>query len=146
MMNVPWISGFQAVLNTSASGEAAFWSFCSTCWNTGVSSTCRRTHSPMMTITMDSRNGTRQPQAMNASSKSPDVCPRTVTRIRNRPLASRNPNGAPSWGHMPAHARRPLAAVSVDSRAAPDHSPPRPRPWQKRIRASSAGAQMPACA
>ena len=51
--------------------------------------------------------------------------------------------GAPSWGHMAAQARLPSLAVSVASSAAPDHSPPRPSPWQKRIRVSMAGAHRP---
>ncbi|MNW57294.1 hypothetical protein D3C74_350870 [compost metagenome] len=48
--------------------------------------------------------------------------------------------GAPSWGNVPQIARLPAGAFSVASRAAPLHSPPSPRPWQKRMRTSSAGA------
>ena len=67
-----------------------------------------------------------------------------ATRVRKKPLASKNPKGAPNCGHMAAEARLPSSAVSEASKAAPDHSPPKPKPWQKRIRANRAGAMMPA--
>lgn len=96
-------------------------------------------------MTAEARNGMRQPQVMNAwfdvevfESKS-----MSCMITRKVPLARKKPNGAPSCGHIAAQARLPGAAVSVASSAAPDHSPPRPRPCAKRISASSAGAQYP---
>ena len=44
---------------------------------------------------------------------------------------------------MAACARLPSLAYSVASRAAPDHSPPSPRPWKKRSSVSMAGAHRP---
>src|SRR5699024_12051290 len=64
--------------------------------------------------------------------------------MRNKPLARKKPKGAPNCGHIAADARLPSSAVSEASSAAPDHSPPKPRPWQKRMSANNAGAMMPA--
>src|SRR5699024_7926486 len=62
---------------------------------------------------------------------------------RKKPLANKKPKGAPSCGHIAANARFPGFAVSVTKSAAPDHSPPRPSPWQKRMIVNSAGAHNP---
>ena len=127
-MNVPRINGFHEVRNTSARGVFTFFPDSTAFLNTGVSSSRNRTYSPTMTMTALSRKGIRQPQVIKAPSKSPSVWFKTVTRIRKKPLATRKPNGAPSCGHMAAQARFPLSAVSVANNAAPDHSPPSPRP------------------
>src|SRR5699024_4303745 len=66
--------------------------------------------------------------------------------MRNKPLARKKPKGAPNCGHIAADARLPSSAVSEASSAAPDHSPPKPKPWQKRMSANSAGAMMHAVA
>jgi hypothetical protein len=52
------------------------------------------------------------------------------------------PTGAPSWGNVPQMARLPCGAFSVASSAAPDHSPPRPTPWQKRSSTRNSGARI----
>src|SRR5699024_10903890 len=82
------------------------------------------------TMTAEAKNGMRQPHSMKGPLVSPRLYPSAETRIKNRPLARKKPNGAPNCGHMAADARLPSSAVSDASRAAPDHSPPRPRPWQ----------------
>ncbi len=62
--------------------------------------------------------------------------------VRKIPLAMMNPSGAPTWGNVPYQARLPAGAFSVATSAAPDHSPPRAKPWASR-RISSSGANNP---
>lgn len=57
-------------------------------------------------------------------------------------LARMKPIGAPSCGNVRQVAGSPAGAFSVESSAAPDHSPPSPRPWQQRSSASSPGARI----
>ena len=92
-----------------------------------------------------SRNGIRHPQLRKAPSRSGLELSWFMNNvmIRNSPLAMKKPMGAPSCGHIAAQARLPSLAVSVASSAAPDHSPPSPRPWQKRMSANNAGASSP---
>ena len=77
----------------------------------------------------------RQPQARNASGEV------QVPRATKSRFAMMKPTGAPSCGKVPQMARLPFGAFSVASSAAPDHSPPRPTPWQKRRRTRNSGAR-----
>ena len=147
MMNVPWMICTHEVLNTASTGAWTFSPRCSACWKTGVSSSFTRTQRPSSTITTEARNGMRQPHSRKGWSvprpwPAPPNCMSTVSSRKN-PLARMNPNGAPSCGHMAARARLPSSAYSVASRDAPDHSPPRPTPWQKRRMVRISGAQRP---
>ena len=145
MMNVPWMSWRQLVLSTAFNGVFTFSPRATARANTGVSSSLTRTYTPRATITAEARNGMRQPQVRKVPSCCGSVLswPIQMVSSRKKPLAKRNPIGAPSWGHMAARARLPFSAVSVASSAAPLHSPPRPRPWQNRMMASIAGAHRP---
>ena len=118
-------------------GAFAFVCFSSTCWNAGLSAIVIRIHSPTSTRTPLSRNGTRQPQARNASSA-------VIAPISESiPLASSSPIGTPTWGQL---AFRPRFVRSPDSsviRTAPPHSPPSPSPCRKRSATSRIGAHTP---
>ncbi|MNT31876.1 hypothetical protein D3C72_1677320 [compost metagenome] len=90
--------------------------------NTGVSCSDTRTYNPISTSAADRINGTRQPHSINCWSVSNQESSRKV------PLAKKKPIGAPSCGKEPYSARFLAGAFSVASKAAPPHSPPRPRP------------------
>lgn len=64
----------------------------SAAWNTGDSSTDRRTHIPSTTSRPESRNGTRQPHRKKASSDS------SAVSAASTPVASSWPAGAPVCG------------------------------------------------
>ena len=93
------------------------------------------------------RNADRHPQLKNGPPRSASTLlwPSQLINIRNSPLASRKPNGAPSCGHIAARALLSGSAVSVTSSAAPPHSPPNARPWLNLMIASSTGAATPTC-
>ena len=95
-------------------------------WNTGVSVMRKRTTSPTTTSNAESRNGMRQPHATIASAGKEE------SSSRFTPYAQKKPMGAPMLGNAPYRARFPFGAFSVATKAAPDHSPPRPKPWQAR--------------
>ena len=135
MAMVARTSGRQAVRNTRAIGTAATRSSSITFWKAGDSMSFSRTHRPTTTSAAESRNGRRQPQLMNCSSV---ICTLSSTNSRFERM---NPIGAPSCGKVPYRARLPGGAFSVASSAAPDHSPPRPMPWQKRSSTRIAGAR-----
>ena len=96
----------------------------------------RRTHKPTTTRAAESRKGTRHPHDMNCCSLSCRL------RITNSTFERMKPSGAPSCGKVPYSARLPGGAFSVASSAAPDHSPPRPMPWQKRSSTRIEGAMI----
>jgi hypothetical protein len=54
-------------------------------WNTGLSSSCIRIHSDTARSTIEIRNGTRQPQSLNASSPSQVRVPITTSSAANSP-------------------------------------------------------------
>ena len=62
---------------------------------------------------------------------------------RNTVLAMMKPIGAPSCGNVPYQARLPFGAFSVATSAAPDHSPPRAKPWNRRSSSSRNAAHQP---
>jgi hypothetical protein len=84
----------------------------------------------------DSRNGTRQPQEVNAS-------PEMVLKIAKRAVARISPMATPSCGQLPNSPRRFWSPHSMDSSTEPLHSPPTAMPWKMRINTSSVGASTP---
>ena len=54
-------------------------------WNTGDSCSCRRMYAEMNSSTIESRNGTRQPQASNCSGLIEKRHPRMTSRERKKP-------------------------------------------------------------
>ncbi|GAA0999130.1 hypothetical protein GCM10009563_24300 [Subtercola frigoramans] len=95
MMNVPRMSGRQLVLNTRATGTAATSPASMTFWKAGVSTSLKRTYSPITTSTALAMNGTRQPQLAKSAADMPRFSQ------RNTPLAMMKPIGAPSCGKVP---------------------------------------------
>ncbi len=56
--------------------------------NTGLSESCMRIHTDTASSTMDSRNGMRQPQSLNASSPKMLRMPTTSSNAANRPTVA----------------------------------------------------------
>ncbi|MCY1555610.1 hypothetical protein D9M68_922870 [compost metagenome] len=124
-------------LNTVTNGTSTRSDFSIALANSGVSEILRRMNRPKITRRALARNGTRQPQAMKASS------PMKWASTRKMVVAKKKPTGAPNCGNMPYQARLPSGAFSVASSTAPPHSPPRPSPCPRRHSASSSGAATP---
>src|SRR6478736_5674938 len=141
MMNVPSRVSRQWNFSVVPSGTLVMVPFFSAWVNASDSTSLSRTHRPMITITAENRNGTRQPQDMNAS----EPWPRTPLMMRKIPLAMMKPSGAPSCGNVPYQARFPAGAFSVATRAAPDHSPPSAKPCASRSTSSMRAAHQPIC-
>ena len=106
-------------------------------WKTGDSSIVRRTQSPTITRTADSRNGMRQPQALNASSLW------TAASRNSTPVASRLPMATPACGHEDQKPRCWSWPCSAAIRTAPPHSPPTAKPCTSRQASSRIGAATP---
>ena len=88
-------------------------------------------------MTIDSQNGTRQPQARNWS-------PEIALNANTARLAKNNPAGPPHWGHEVIKPRcASVFAHSIDIKVAPPHSPPMPTPWIKRTIVRMTAPQMP---
>ena len=104
---------------------------------TGLSATARRIRYPTTISTMDSRNGTRQPQAAKSS------LDMLLLRKNSRPVARIMPTGTPICGYAPNMPRLLMGACSTAIRAAPPHSPPAEKPWMIRRVISRMGAQTP---
>ena len=108
--------------------------------NTGDSSSVSRTHRPTKTSTAESRNATRQPQLLNASSLS------VAASTHSTAAESRLPAGTPAWANDVQNPRRAASPCSAAISTAPPHSPPTAKPWISRHRISSSGARIPTCA
>ena len=73
-------------------------------------------------MTIDSQNGTRQPQVRNWS-------PEIALKASTARLAKNNPAGPPHCGQAVMKPRWALVlAHSIAIKVAPPHSPPMPRP------------------
>ena len=75
--------------------------------NTGLSSSCIRIHSDTPSSTTETRNGMRQPQALNASSPIEVRMPITISSARN------NPSVAVVWIQLVNRPRLPAGACSA---------------------------------
>ena len=95
MMNVPASTGRQWYFMVTLNGDLATFFWSTTFWKETDSTSFRRTQRPTATMTAESTNGTRQPQAMNCSSVS------VVCRTTKMTLAMMKPIGAPSCGKVP---------------------------------------------
>jgi hypothetical protein len=107
------------------------------CRNTGVSRMPRRIHNPMPTSTIDSMNGTRQPQVANAS-------PDSSLKASTARFARKRPAGTPNCGHDAISPRCPwVRDHSMAIKTEPPHSPPTPMPCSMRSTVRITAPQMP---
>ncbi len=95
-----------------------------------------RTQSPTPTRTRLARNGTRQPQSLNASPEA----------IANSDIASvprMRPMGTPTCGQLAIRPRLRWSPHSIDNSTEPLHSPPTAMPCRMRRMTSRTGAATP---
>jgi hypothetical protein len=111
---------------TSTTGAFSIFSLSRISWNTGVSKMPRRIHRPMPTSTIESANGTRQPQVTKSS-------PAQRLNAKMARFDNSKPHGTPNCGHDAINPRWfCVRDHSIASSTEPPHSPPTPMPWNTR--------------
>ena len=137
IINVPCKIGLICFTNTTFTGASTFKPLSSTSLKTWLSCKVIRIYKPTPTNTNEATKGIRHAHSTKASA------PKVALTAKNEPLANSKPMGAPNCGNVPNHARLPSGAFSVATKAAPPHSPPKPKPCPTRNTHNNKGAQMP---